>query len=116
MLHDLHHVATGFGTDLAGEGEVSAWEIRRGLTNLGVYVSSFVVMGTLWGIALAPLRALAAWRASGAGRASLFATDPDYGAMLDMTVGELRAQLAIPAGGLATKRALHSRAPKLSRA
>lgn len=29
-LHDLHHVATGFGTDLAGEGRISAWEARRG--------------------------------------------------------------------------------------
>lgn len=24
-LHDLHHVATGYGTDLVGEAEVSAW-------------------------------------------------------------------------------------------
>ena len=31
MLHDLHHVATGFGTDPAGEGQISAWEFRRGV-------------------------------------------------------------------------------------
>jgi ubiquinone biosynthesis protein Coq4 len=35
MLHDLHHVATGFGTDMIGEGEVSVWETRRRLRPLG---------------------------------------------------------------------------------
>src|SRR4051794_5759973 len=30
-LHDLHHVATGFGTDHAGEAEISVWQARRGL-------------------------------------------------------------------------------------
>ena len=25
--HDLHHVVTGYGTDLKGEAEISAWEI-----------------------------------------------------------------------------------------
>ena len=98
----------------AGEGEISAWEVRRGLTNLGTYVSALVMLGTLWGITLAPLRALAAWRASGGGRRSLFATDPDYEAMLDLTVGELRAQLGVPLEGIGTARALHSRAPRLA--
>jgi len=30
QMHDLHHVATGYGTDTVGEGEISAWEARRG--------------------------------------------------------------------------------------
>jgi len=34
MMHDLHHVTTGYGTDIPGEGEISAWELRRGLTGL----------------------------------------------------------------------------------
>ena len=29
-LHDLHHVATGYKTDWAGEAEISAWEIASG--------------------------------------------------------------------------------------
>jgi hypothetical protein len=29
MWHDLHHVATGIGTDPAGEGEIAMWEMRR---------------------------------------------------------------------------------------
>jgi hypothetical protein len=38
-LHDLHHVATGYGTDMAGEGAISAWEALRGLRDTGAYVS-----------------------------------------------------------------------------
>src|SRR5215467_14616440 len=47
MLHDLHHVATGYGTDLVGEAEISAWELRRGLRGLGFYVGSIVAGGAL---------------------------------------------------------------------
>jgi hypothetical protein len=118
MLHDLHHVATGYGTDMIGEGEISVWEARRGLRALGLYVASIVAVGSLGGALLAPRRALAAWRASastsGRERTSLFRSDfteQDYEATLDLTVGELRARLGVPEGGLATHRALHSRAP-----
>jgi len=118
MLHDLHHVATGYGTEMAGEGEISAWEARRGLRPLGLYVAAIVAVGSLTGALLAPRRALAAWRASGTGRPSLFSiraivnAQADYDALLGMTVGELRAQLGVPVEGLVTSRALHSRAPR----
>ena len=29
--HDLHHVVTGYATDLRGEAEISAWELGSGL-------------------------------------------------------------------------------------
>jgi len=29
-FHDLHHIVTGYHTDSAGEGEISAWEIASG--------------------------------------------------------------------------------------
>lgn len=115
MLHDLHHVATGYGTDMVGEGEVSIWETRRGLRSLGLYVGSIVALGSFGGAVLAPRRAREAWRASGRGaRTSLFASggaSADYEALLELTVGELRARLGVPAVGLVTARALHSRAP-----
>jgi hypothetical protein len=115
MLHDLHHVATGFGTDLAGEGEQGIWETRRGFRNVGPYVGMFVVLACVWGLLLAPGRSARAWRASGRGQASLFATDIAYDALLDMTVGELREALAIPREGLARVRRLHSKAPAPAR-
>lgn len=116
-LHDLHHVATGYGTDLVGEGEISAWELR-GIGSLGLYVGSIVVAGTLAGAMLAPRRAIAAWRAARAAR-SLFELVPPneydaaYDALLDRTVGELRARLGVPAEGLAREpRRLHDFAPR----
>ena len=114
MLHDLHHVATGYGTDLAGEGEVSAWELRRGIRRLGPYLAGLVATGTLVGLLFAPRRTIAAWRASGRGK-SLFATDKSYDELLAMTVAELREELGIPAHGLATVRDRHARAPKNAR-
>ncbi|HEU4407893.1 MAG TPA: hypothetical protein VFS43_21710 [Polyangiaceae bacterium] len=111
MLHDLHHVATGYGTDVAGEGEVSAWELRRGLRNLGLYVGSLVVLGTMAGLMRAPLRTLRAFLASGGGRGSLFADVDEraYDELLALSVGELRARLGIPEGGLSRhRRGLHS--------
>lgn len=95
MLHDLHHVATGYGTDLAGEGEVSAWELRRGIRHLGPYVGSIVVGGALMGLLVSPRRTLAAWRASGATRATLFDPRSDYESLLDETVDTLRQRLAV---------------------
>jgi hypothetical protein len=103
-------VATGYGTDMRGEGEISLWESRRGLGSLGLYVGGIVAMGSLGGALLAPRRALAAWRGSGAGRRSLFASgdsEAEYEALLAMTVGELRAKLEVPPEGLAKTRALH---------
>jgi hypothetical protein len=111
MLHDLHHVATGYGTDLAGEGEISAWEERRGLRNLGPYLGSIVVSGALLGLLLYPRRTLAAWR-RGSGKSSLFQSHNAYETLLNLTVSELRAKLGLPDQGLAEQpRNLHPRAP-----
>lgn len=117
MLHDLHHVVTGFGTDLLGEGEISAWEARRGLSALGLYVGGIVTSGMLLGLLLGPRRTLRAWRKS-ASRESLFplSKEDDFAAryerLLSMTVGELRKQLGVPENGVAsTERKLHAYAP-----
>jgi hypothetical protein len=111
-LHDLHHVATGFGTDHAGEAEISAWQARRGLRAAGMYVTSIVMMNALLGAVFAPTRTLAALRVSSEGR-SLFSMEVDYPALLEMSVGELREMLGIPEGGLARhRRELHAHAPR----
>ncbi len=34
VMHDLHHVATGYKTDWTGEAEISAWEIASGCGRL----------------------------------------------------------------------------------
>ena len=111
--HDLHHVVTRFGTDNTGEGEVSAWELRRGLRGLGPYVGAIVLGGTALGLLIAPRRTLRAWINSGAGHTNLFARElGDYEAVLAMTIAELRELLHVPSDGLATERALHVAAPQ----
>lgn len=115
-LHDLHHVATGFGTDHAGEGEIAAWQARRGLVVAGMYVTAITALNGAIGFGAAPARVWSAWRAAGTG-GSLFALDAEYEALLEMRVGALRSLLGIPEQGLAkTVRGLHAHAPVLQSA
>jgi hypothetical protein len=112
MLHDLHHVATGYGTDAIGEAEISAWELRSGWRGLGLYVGSIVAGGALFGLLLSPRRVVNAFLEGGPERALFVRNDLSYEALLEMKVGELRAELEIPEGGLAKRpRALHDFAP-----
>ena len=113
MRHDLHHVATGFGTDLVGEAEISAWEIRAA-KDLGLYVSSIVLGGVVLGILRAPRRTLEAFRAGKHARFLYRGPDSDaeYEAMLNLTVGQLRALMGVPEDGVAMRPAkLHDFAP-----
>lgn len=110
-LHDLHHIATGFGTDHAGEGEISAWQARRGLRAAGLYVTAIVTTSALLGFVFAPRRTWTVLRDPGAKR-SLFNARVAYESLLDRTVGELREMLGIPERGLAAHpRGLHAHAP-----
>jgi hypothetical protein len=114
MRHDLHHVATGYGTDLVGEAEISAWELRAAGA-LGVYVSAIVLGGALLGVFRAPRRTLDAFRA---GKRIRFLyrgpdSDEEYEALLNLTVGQLRALMGVPEDGVATHPAMrHDFAPK----
>jgi hypothetical protein len=110
-LHDLLHVATGFGTDHAGEGEISAWQLRRGFAGAGHYVAAIVSFNVLVGLLLAPRRTVAVLRNTGAG-ASLFTGEHEYESLLDASVETLRSLLAIPIEGLARERGLHALAPR----
>lgn len=105
-LHDLHHIATGYGTDWVGEAEIGAWELRAGCRTAIVYYLN--TMAVLIGLAIAPRRVLAAYRAAGAAR-SLYRAGLSYEQALGMSLGELRAHLGIPSEGIVTGgRRLHT--------
>lgn len=105
-LHDLHHVATGYGTDWVGEAEIGVWELRAGCRTAMVYYLN--AMAVLIGLFVSPGRVLAAYRAAGSAR-SLYRAGLSYEQALGMTAGELRAHLGIPAEGIATGgRRLHT--------
>jgi hypothetical protein len=99
-LHDLHHMATGYGTDLVGEAEIGAWELVGGCRTPTVYLLNLLAMSG--GLLLAPLRTLRALRDARGARA-LYRHDHDYDALLDLSLGELRARLGIPVDGLASR-------------
>ncbi|MFT3707658.1 MAG: hypothetical protein QM817_08320 [Archangium sp.] len=68
-LHDLHHVVLGYETDLIGEMEISAYELRTGVKTAMVFV--LCVLGVALGMFVAPLRTARAWK-RGAGRRNLY--------------------------------------------
>jgi len=111
-FHDLHHVMTGYGTDPAGEFEVSAWEMRRGIGVFGNYVRLIIVSGTLSGFLLYPRRAWAAWQRA---RSTPRLPEPSlrlYDELLDLSVGSLRQRYGVPEAGIAGGRTLHDNAPQ----
>ncbi|MBX3273139.1 MAG: hypothetical protein KF729_22940 [Sandaracinaceae bacterium] len=108
-LHDLHHVTTAYGTDLAGEAEIGAWELRAGCTNVAGYV--YNLMAVALGLFVAPLRTWRAFRAA-RGATTLYRLGVDYDALLAMPVATLRAKMGVPPGGVASQAArLHAAAP-----
>jgi len=98
-LHDLHHILTGYGTDWTGEAETAAWELRAGCRTLDVY--GLDIAGVIVGLFMSPARV---WRAfvKAKGHRTLYRDSATHGSVLQMTVGEVRARLGIPSGGLST--------------
>ena len=97
-LHDLHHVLTGYGTDWIGEAEVAAWELRAGCRTLVVYWLD--LSGVVIGLFLSPARMWRAFRGA-RGQRTLYRSRELRESWTTMTVGEVRARLGIPPGGLA---------------
>lgn len=95
-FHDLHHILTGYPANWRGEAEIGAWELATGCR------TSFVAWFLNGGAVLIGLFAWprAVWRAFRRGRrtrTNLY-DDFDYEALLDMTVGQLRARIGLAAG------------------
>jgi hypothetical protein len=92
-LHDLHHIATEYGTDWAGEAEIAAWEIAGGC---GPYGWAWVLnLGALAaGLFLAPRRAFRAF-VGGRRTRNLYHDGLADSALDSVTVGELRERLGL---------------------
>jgi len=91
LLHDLHHIATGYPTTLIGEAEIAAWELAGGC---GRHAAAWAINipSMALGLLLAPRRTLRAF-ARGRGVVNLFRRDP-AAATLSQTTGALRARLS----------------------
>jgi hypothetical protein len=91
-VHDLHHVLTGYPTDIFGEAEISAWELGAGC---GSMVAAWVLNlgGIALGVLIAPRRT---WRAFMRGRMSrTLYGEPWSDELLGRRVGEVRAELGL---------------------
>lgn len=93
--HDLHHVLTGYGTDLRGEAEMGAFELGAGSLHWFVWLNN---LGALFLGVLCPWRTTRAF-VRGLTARSLYLDDTPYQALLAMPVDELRARLRIEARG-----------------
>jgi hypothetical protein len=100
-LHDLHHVATGYGTDFAGEAEIGAWELGAGCRTPIVYLLNIIAVA--FGMVLSPVRV---WRAFGHGlRArTLYRMAIDRSACLALDLLTFRHMLRVPVAGLGASR------------
>lgn len=91
-FHDLHHVLTGYQTDIFGEAEISGWELGSGCAGMA---AAWVLNlgGMALGVLICPRRT---WRAFARGRqsANLYRQELDA-RLLARTVGELRRELRL---------------------
>ncbi len=73
ILHDVHHLLTGYGTSLKGEVELAAWELASGGCGWSLFFWLDRVLAVALGLVLAPVRMARAFRA-GLGCCNLYGT------------------------------------------
>lgn len=89
--HDLHHVVTGYATDLRGEAELGAWELGAGPGHWFVWLND---LGALALGVLCPVRTARAF-VLGLRCRSLYGDATPYDGLLDMRLEELRRRLRV---------------------
>ena len=93
-IHDLHHVVTGFQTDLRGEAEIGAWELASNC--LSSRAATVLNLGALSiGLVMAPRRMARAW-SLGRHTKNLY-TEEGVDHLLPRHVGEVQAKLGLDA-------------------
>lgn len=93
-IHDLHHVVTGYQTDLRGEAEIGAWELASGCLRWpAATVLNLFALGI--GLVLAPGRLIKAW-ARGRHTQNLYGED-GVEHLLSRRVTEVRGTLRLAA-------------------
>jgi len=92
-FHDLHHIVTGYRTDLRGEAEIGAWELGAGCK--GMLAAWFLNLGVMGlGLVTAPGRV---FRAFVRGRRSASLYGERYEPLLGETVMDVRVRTRVAA-------------------
>jgi len=90
--HDIHHVLTGYETNIRGESELAAWELGSGGCHLNVIFWIDRASFFLIGLVTYPVATLRAMR-RGFGCQNLFSRE--IGAILDSEVQGIRSELKL---------------------
>ena len=98
--HDVHHVLTGYATDLAGEAEIGAFELRAGCTSFFLYMIN--IAAVVAGLFIAPRKVLRAWRRARGAR-TLYALGLGSGDVERLEVEALRELAGVPRDGYAAR-------------
>lgn len=94
LLHDVHHLATGYQTDLRGEAEIGAWEVASGCRDfIAAWVLNF--MGFVLGLLIAPRRTFRAF-VRGCHSTNLYHLQLDRQTILNDSVADMRRRLRLP--------------------
>jgi len=91
-FHDLHHIVTGYQTDVPGESEIAAWELASGCTRWPA-ATVLNLAGLAFGILVWPKRCARAW-ALGRHTKNLYRED-DVAPLLDREVDDVRRELGL---------------------
>jgi hypothetical protein len=95
-LHDLHHIVAEYDTDWPGEAEIAAWEIASGCTHY--YAAWILNLGAFAvGLIVAPKSLFRAFVRGRRARTNLYHIGFSELQLDEVTVGMLRARLAVGA-------------------
>lgn len=101
-IHDLHHVVTGYQTNLRGESEIAAWELASGCRRMPAALV-LNIFALAIGVVIAPRLVFRAW-ARGRATKNLYAHDT-VDALLPLDVAAVTKSLGLdtpaPSPGLA---------------
>ena len=93
LKHDVHHIITGYPSELKGEAEIAAWEIASGCSN---YWAALLInsQGLLMGCAFYPLSTFKAFK-KGRRTSNLYKNQFSEEEFLNMKVSELKKHLKL---------------------
>ena len=89
IFHDLHHLITGYQTNMRGEAEISAWEIASGGWGRLWYIWGIVLSGFAFGVAFYPKTTKKAFDV-GNGCRNAYASGIKINDLLNLELNELR--------------------------